>query len=114
MLGLPFPNPTDMELKEHMRYLDGLSAISPDSCEAKKLPVPQQTGGQQYYEELCMKAVNQCIGRVIRHQNDWAAVLVAGTFALASPYITSDATTERIPAGVLLAAPSSFSVDSPG
>ena len=94
MLGLPFPNPTDMELKEHMRYLDGLSATSADSCEAKMLPVPQQTGGQQYYQDLCMKAVNQCIGRVIRHQNDWAAVLLAGTSALASAWTTSDAASE--------------------
>ena len=78
MLGLPFPNPTDIELKEQMKYLDGLTTA------ASSIPVPnirpssQQTAGQQYYEELCMKAVNQCIGRVIRHKNDWAAVLLAG------------------------------------
>lgn len=91
MLGLPFPNPTDMELKEHMRYLDALSANASSSSEAKTLPVPQPTGGQQYYEELCMKAVNQCIGRVIRHQNDWAAVLLAGASALAAVWTTLDA-----------------------
>ncbi|KAK9822081.1 hypothetical protein WJX74_005614 [Apatococcus lobatus] len=77
MLGLPFPNPMDIELKEHMRYLDGLSATPATSSEAQVSARSQQTAGQQYYEELCMKAVNQCIGRVIRHQNDWAAVLLA-------------------------------------
>lgn len=35
------------------------------------------SAGQAYYEDLCMNAVNQCIGRVIRHANDWAAILLA-------------------------------------
>ena len=35
------------------------------------------TAGREYYEDLCMKAVNQCIGRVIRHSTDWAAIVLA-------------------------------------
>jgi chromosome transmission fidelity protein 1 len=34
------------------------------------------TAGQQHYENLCMKAVNQSIGRAVRHRNDYAAVLL--------------------------------------
>ena len=34
------------------------------------------TAGREYFEDLCMKAVNQCIGRVIRHKGDWAAILL--------------------------------------
>jgi chromosome transmission fidelity protein 1 len=33
--------------------------------------------GRAYYANLCAKAVNQCLGRVIRHRGDWAAVLLA-------------------------------------
>jgi chromosome transmission fidelity protein 1 len=34
------------------------------------------TAGTQHYENLCMKAVNQSIGRAVRHKNDYAAVLL--------------------------------------
>lgn len=69
VVGLPFPNPADPELRERMAYLDRTTAGTRGPGE----PSP----GRQYYEDLCMKAVNQCVGRVIRHRNDWAAILLA-------------------------------------
>ena len=36
----------------------------------------EKTAGQQYYENICWKAINQSIGRAIRHQNDYAAILL--------------------------------------
>lgn len=47
MVGLPYPNARDAELVEKMTFLD------------KRTP----GAGRQYYESLCMKAVNQSIGR---------------------------------------------------
>lgn len=34
------------------------------------------TAGQQHYENVCMKAVNQSIGRAIRHAGDYACILL--------------------------------------
>ena len=33
--------------------------------------------GQEYYENLCMRAVNQSIGRSIRHIGDFSAIVLA-------------------------------------
>ncbi|KAJ8454240.1 hypothetical protein ONZ51_g13145 [Trametes cubensis] len=38
--------------------------------------------GTELYENMCMNAVNQSIGRAIRHRGDWAAlILVDGRYA---------------------------------
>ena len=50
MVGLPFPHAGDAELKEKMKFLDRKYGCSANA-------------GRQYYEDLCMKAVNQSIGR---------------------------------------------------
>lgn len=49
------------ELKEKMAYLN--QKVAPDA-------------GKIHYENLCMKAVNQSIGRAIRHKNDYACILL--------------------------------------
>lgn len=41
--------------------------------------------GQAYYSDLCFKAVNQCVGRVVRHGGDYAAVVLLDTRWVASP-----------------------------
>ncbi|DBA01294.1 TPA: hypothetical protein N0F65_001799 [Lagenidium giganteum] len=60
MVGMPYPNIRDPELVEKMKYLD---SHRPGS-------------GRGLFENLCMKAVNQSIGRSIRHQNDHACILL--------------------------------------
>ncbi|RSH93859.1 minichromosome maintenance protein 5 [Saitozyma podzolica] len=63
MVGLPFANVGSVELQERMKYVSSLPNAGPDA--AKEL-----------YENLCMRAVNQSIGRAIRHANDFAAILL--------------------------------------
>ncbi|KAL4152190.1 hypothetical protein PRNP1_009124 [Phytophthora ramorum] len=72
MVGMPYPNARDAELVEKMAFLD------------KKHP----GSGRQFYESLCMKAVNQSIGRSIRHRNDYSSILLVD-HRYASPAVRS-------------------------
>ncbi|XP_070136313.1 ATP-dependent DNA helicase DDX11 [Drosophila bipectinata] len=59
VVGLPYPNRNSLELQTRMSHLD------------VKLG---KRSGEEFYENICMKAVNQCIGRAIRHIGDYACV----------------------------------------
>ncbi|KXZ56265.1 hypothetical protein GPECTOR_1g231 [Gonium pectorale] len=93
VLGLPYPNPTEPELRERMRYLDEQAAAAaqagtdagaragaggPGAAGAGGAGAPgnPRLSGRQYYEGLCVKAVNQCVGRAIRHAGDYAAIVL--------------------------------------
>jgi hypothetical protein len=41
--------------------------------------------GRDFYEDLCFKAVNQCVGRVVRHRGDYAAVVLLDTRWVVGP-----------------------------
>ena len=64
--GLPYPDITSPELQEKMRLMD-------DALKKNGGGI----SGQQYYHNLCMRAINQSIGRAIRHKNDYAAIVLA-------------------------------------
>ena len=67
VVGLPYPNPHNLEVKEKIKYLEReLEALSPI---AKR--------GTEYLDNVCMKSVNQSIGRAIRHKFDYAAIILA-------------------------------------
>ena len=61
IVGQPYPNPTEAETREKMNFWDR------EGGEMK---------GRDYLTNLCFKAVNQCIGRVIRDQDDFAVVVL--------------------------------------
>ncbi|KAE8613577.1 hypothetical protein XENTR_v10007766 [Xenopus tropicalis] len=65
MVGMPYPNIRSPELQEKMSYLD------------KTLPKTEGvSAGRVLIENLCMKAVNQSIGRAIRHRGDYASIVL--------------------------------------
>ncbi|XP_039917849.1 ATP-dependent DNA helicase DDX11 isoform X2 [Hirundo rustica] len=65
MVGMPYPNIRSPELQEKMTWLDKTRHRAADQAPSRVL-----------IENLCMKAVNQSIGRAIRHQKDFASVLL--------------------------------------
>ncbi|XP_023498744.1 ATP-dependent DNA helicase DDX11 isoform X3 [Equus caballus] len=66
MVGMPYPNIKSPELQEKMAYLDQTLPRTPG----------QVPPGKALVENLCMKAVNQSIGRAIRHQKDFASIVL--------------------------------------
>ncbi|KAK4936988.1 hypothetical protein LTR28_009978 [Elasticomyces elasticus] len=67
VIGLPYPNPHSAEWKAKMEYVEG-----------KAVAQGRQRGvaSREYAENVCMRAVNQAIGRAVRHKGDWAALLL--------------------------------------
>ena len=79
MVGMPYPNLYSPELKEKMSFLnktvgsvEGKQAGQVCNCSHCHRVIAKF---QVHYENLCMKAVNQSVGRAIRHKGDYAAIL---------------------------------------
>jgi chromosome transmission fidelity protein 1 len=75
VVGLPYPNANDIELKEKMQHA-----------------TKNTSNGSEYYENLCMKAVNQSIGRSIRHAKDYASIIL-----LDKRYVNSTQIRNKLP-----------------
>lgn len=66
LVGIPYPSLSDIAIKLKKEYQD----------ESKSLLT-----GTQWYEQQAYRALNQAIGRVIRHKNDYGAIfLLDGRF----------------------------------
>lgn len=67
VVGLPFPNPHSAEWKAKMQYI---------STKAANQGRDGKAAARDFYENACMRAVNQSVGRAIRHRGDYAAILM--------------------------------------
>jgi chromosome transmission fidelity protein 1 len=83
VVGLPYPDRSDPELAQKMSYLDQQKGAH---------LVNVTSPGQEYYENLCMRAVNQSIGRSIRHIADYSAIILVD-----KRYISKRSITQKLP-----------------
>jgi len=70
VVGLPFPNIHSAQWKAKLEYVEQATVKKGGSREEGK------ASAREFYENACMRAVNQCIGRAIRHKGDYAAIVL--------------------------------------
>ncbi|MCJ1285066.1 ATP-dependent DNA helicase chl1 [Xylographa opegraphella] len=70
VVGLPFPNIHTAEWKAKLEYIESATLSRGGNAADGKV------AGRQFYENACMRAVNQSVGRAIRHQNDYATIVM--------------------------------------
>lgn len=67
VVGLPFPNLHTPAWKAKMEYIDSRAVARGEV---------KGSASRAYAENVCMRSVNQAIGRVIRHKDDWASIVL--------------------------------------
>lgn len=82
VVGLPYPNRNDPVLQQKMNFLDNQEFDSSRETAQRMTVSSSATSlsslslGEAYYHQLCMRAVNQSIGRTIRHKDDFGVILL--------------------------------------
>lgn len=70
VVGLPFPNIQGAQWKAKLEYIEQSTTKRTGSRDEGK------AAAREFYENACMRAVNQSIGRAIRHKGDYASILL--------------------------------------
>ncbi|KAF8349254.1 helicase C-terminal domain-containing protein [Amanita rubescens] len=73
VVGLPFANLGSSELQERLKYVKQQGEKRDATSGAG---ITRKDAGTELYENMCLNAVNQCIGRAIRHKGDWASLIL--------------------------------------
>lgn len=83
MVGLPFPNIKSAEWEAKLRHVEDVASNSykaPEGVPSTSLDARRKehakAAGREFYENACMRAVNQSIGRAIRHREDYASIIL--------------------------------------
>ena len=63
VVGLPFPNLYNPETQQRAQYFASLHAAN-------------GMGQNEFAENICLRSINQTIGRAIRHKDDYAAIIL--------------------------------------
>lgn len=70
MIGLPFPNAFSAEMVAKREYVEGKVLKANGSLEEARAKA------RDFYENICMRAVNQCVGRSVRHAKDYSSIIL--------------------------------------
>ena len=76
VVGLPFPNVETPEWRAKGAFLDGRAAARDERGGEGGVSGVSGKASREHAENVCMRAVNQAIGRAIRHKGDWASILL--------------------------------------
>lgn len=80
MVGLPFPHAFSAEMVAKREYVSEKESARVKQLEPKindhELQARIRAKAKDFYENVCMRAVNQCVGRAIRHAKDYAAIIL--------------------------------------
>ncbi|KAI1088048.1 DNA repair helicase [Rostrohypoxylon terebratum] len=86
VVGLPYPNIHSPDWKARIEYIESTTLArlkvasdedpSMTSKTTAELTAAAKQAARDFYENACMRAVNQSIGRAIRHRNDYAAIVL--------------------------------------
>lgn len=81
VVGLPYPNINSPEWKARIEYIESstLARLCDETTTGKtrdEAVAASKQAARDFYENSCMRAVNQSIGRAIRHQEDYAAIVL--------------------------------------
>lgn len=87
VVGLPFPNAQSAEWKAKLEFVaqrqhqlqpqhNKTSNTSTSATKPNISNIPPPDPARDFYENACMRAVNQSVGRAIRHKDDYAAIVL--------------------------------------
>ncbi|KAI9373236.1 helicase C-terminal domain-containing protein [Aspergillus egyptiacus] len=114
LIGLPFPNIRSPVWQAKIKYIEQKVYQSASSGSEETRRSSAKAAGRDFYENACMRAVNQCIGRAIRHRGDYAAIVLIDTrynkpnIQAKLPSWIKQSLTEKLPAEATLASLSKF------
>ncbi|QDS71585.1 hypothetical protein FKW77_006132 [Venturia effusa] len=79
VVGLPYPNPHSAEWKAKTEYITrkaAAAALDKGMMGRSEAVARGKAEARGFYENAMMRAVNQAVGRAIRHKDDYAAILL--------------------------------------
>ena len=69
-VGIPYPPLRDVQIEQKKKFLSWKASI------VQKAGLERSLTGEQWYSQQAFRALNQGIGRTIRHKNDWGSVVL--------------------------------------